>query len=146
MSLKIKQGDTVQMLSGKDRGKQGRVLEARPRDNKVIVENLNLMKRHQKPRPMRVGSLQVGHTSITFDTETAAGRSTMPPGAICVPPIREASRIGRGFWWRFIRFRFSTMTLPSRGRASRTRPCLPRSLPVSICTVSPFLIFNWVAI
>ena len=52
-TLKIKQGDTVQMLSGKDRGKQGRVLEARPRDNKVLVENLNLMKRHQKPRPMR---------------------------------------------------------------------------------------------
>src|SRR5215468_4183011 len=42
--------------------------------------------------------------------------------------------------------RFSTITLPSRGRASRTRPCLPRSLPVSICTVSPFLIFSCVAI
>ena len=40
--MKIKKGDIVQMLAGKDRGKQGRVLEARPRDGKVIVENLNV--------------------------------------------------------------------------------------------------------
>ena len=52
-TLKIKKGDTVHMLSGKDRGKQGRVVEARPRDGKVIVENLNMMKKHQKPRPIR---------------------------------------------------------------------------------------------
>src|SRR3954451_1038065 len=43
-------------------------------------------------------------------------------------------------------FRFSTITFWSRGRASRTRPCFPRSLPVSMWTVSPFLIFIFVAI
>src|SRR5476651_523364 len=95
---------------------------------------------------MRVGSLHVGQTSITFETETADARSMMPPGAICVPPMRFASRIGRGFWCRFIMFRFSTSTFPSRGRASRIRPCFPRSFPESIWTVSPFLIFNDVAI
>ena len=52
-TMRIKKGDLVQVLSGKDRGKQGRVLEARPRDRRVIVENLNLAKRHTKPRPMR---------------------------------------------------------------------------------------------
>src|SRR5215470_18675732 len=91
---------------------------------------------------MRVGSLHVGQTTITFDTFTAEARSMIPPGIICAPPMRLASRIGRGFWCRFWMFRFSTITLPSRGRASRTRPCLPRSLPVSICTVSPFFTFN----
>src|SRR5215470_18364926 len=95
---------------------------------------------------MRVGSLHVGQTTITFDTFTAEARSMIPPGIICAPPMRLASRIGRGFWCRFWMLRFSTITLPSRGRASRTRPCLPRSLPVSICTVSPFLIFSCVAI
>ena len=48
-TLKLKKGDTVQMLAGKDRGKQGRILEARPRDGKVIVENLNMQTKHQKP-------------------------------------------------------------------------------------------------
>ena len=41
-AMKVKKGDIVQMLAGKDRGKQGRVLDARPRDGKVIVENLNV--------------------------------------------------------------------------------------------------------
>ena len=40
--MKIKKGDTVQMLTGKDRGKQGRVVQAHPREGKVIVENLNI--------------------------------------------------------------------------------------------------------
>jgi large subunit ribosomal protein L24 len=51
--LKIKKGDLVQVLSGKDRGKQGHVLEARPKEGRVIVENLNVVKRHMRPRPMR---------------------------------------------------------------------------------------------
>jgi large subunit ribosomal protein L24 len=60
MSIKVKKGDLVQMLAGKDRGKQGRVLDARPREGKVIVENLNIMRRHQKPRPIRDSSRMGG--------------------------------------------------------------------------------------
>src|SRR5437867_4305912 len=48
--MKIRKGDLVQVLSGKDRGKQGRVIEADPVKQRVIVENLNLVKRHRKPR------------------------------------------------------------------------------------------------
>ena len=52
-----------------------------------------------------------------------------PPGIIVVPPMRLASRIGRGLVCRLTTFRFSTITRRSDGRASITRPCLPRSLP-----------------
>ena len=52
-AMKIKKGDLVQVLSGKDRGKQGRILESRPNEGRVIVENLNMIKRHMRPRPMR---------------------------------------------------------------------------------------------
>ena len=48
-TMKVKKGDLVQMLAGKDRGKQGRVIDALPREGRVIVENLNLVKRHRKP-------------------------------------------------------------------------------------------------
>jgi large subunit ribosomal protein L24 len=51
--MKVKKGDLVQMLAGKDRGKQGHVIDARPADGKVVIENLNLATRHQKPRPIR---------------------------------------------------------------------------------------------
>jgi len=52
-TMRIRKGDLVHVLSGKDRGKQGRVIDARPKDRKVIVENLNLVKRHTKPRPIQ---------------------------------------------------------------------------------------------
>src|SRR5512132_4360071 len=53
MAMKVKKGDLVQVVSGKDRGKRGRTLEARPNEGRVIVENLNMIKRHTRPRPMR---------------------------------------------------------------------------------------------
>jgi len=54
-TMRIKKGDLVQVLAGKDRGKQGRVLDARPRDRSVIVENINIAKRHTKPRQRSSG-------------------------------------------------------------------------------------------
>jgi len=58
--LKVKKGDLVQILSGKDRGKQGRVIEARPGERRVIVENLNIVKRHTRPRPIKDSSRMGG--------------------------------------------------------------------------------------
>jgi large subunit ribosomal protein L24 len=52
-TMRIRKGDLVHVLSGKDRGKQGRVIDARPKDRKVIVENINIVKRHTKPRPIQ---------------------------------------------------------------------------------------------
>ena len=49
-SLKIKKNDTVVILSGKDKGKKGKVLVAQPRENKVIVEKVNVAPCHTKPR------------------------------------------------------------------------------------------------
>ena len=48
--LKIKKGDRVVVLSGKDKGKEGVVTQALPRDGKVVVEGVNTAKRHQKAR------------------------------------------------------------------------------------------------
>ncbi|RJQ36014.1 50S ribosomal protein L24 [Candidatus Parcubacteria bacterium] len=48
--LKIKTGDTVQLLSGKERGKRGKVIGAFPRTGLVVVEGLNLKKRHRRSR------------------------------------------------------------------------------------------------
>lgn len=48
--MKIKKGDMVKMLAGKDSGKTGKVLQAVPQDKKVVVEGLNIVKKHAKPR------------------------------------------------------------------------------------------------
>ncbi len=49
-SLKIRKGDRVVILSGKDKGKEGVVESARPNDKKVVVEGINTAKRHRKAR------------------------------------------------------------------------------------------------
>ena len=46
--MRIKKGDTVVVLAGKDKGKQGTVLKAMPKEDKVIVEGVNVQTKHQK--------------------------------------------------------------------------------------------------
>ena len=48
--MKIKKGDKVRVLAGKDRGKEGEVMFAFPAKNTVIVEGVNLVKKHQRPQ------------------------------------------------------------------------------------------------
>ena len=48
--MKIKKGDTVQVLSGNDKGKTGEVLEVIPKTSRVIVKGVNIRKKHVKPR------------------------------------------------------------------------------------------------
>tara|TARA_Y100000996_G_scaffold333704_1_gene270080 strand:- start:138 stop:440 length:303 start_codon:yes stop_codon:yes gene_type:complete len=48
--VKIKKGDTVKVISGKDAGKQGKVLQAFPKKGTVLVEGVNVTKKHQKPQ------------------------------------------------------------------------------------------------
>ena len=50
MSMNVKKGDTVVVLSGQDRGKQGKVLGTVPADGKVVVEGINMVTCHVKPR------------------------------------------------------------------------------------------------
>jgi large subunit ribosomal protein L24 len=50
MALKIRRDDEVVVISGKDRGKTGRVLRVDPKKSKVYVEGLNIVKRHQRPQ------------------------------------------------------------------------------------------------
>ena len=50
--MKIKKGDRVRVLSGKDRGKEGVVMRAMPAEGKVIVDGVNIAKKHQKPTRM----------------------------------------------------------------------------------------------
>jgi len=48
--MKIKPGDNILIISGKDRKKTGKVLEVFPKDNRLIVEGLNIVKKHVKPK------------------------------------------------------------------------------------------------
>ncbi|MGN1338585.1 MAG: 50S ribosomal protein L24 [Candidatus Coprovivens sp.] len=56
--MKVKVGDNVKILAGKDRGKEGKIIKTLKKDNKVVVEGINMIKKHVKPNRMNeVGSI-----------------------------------------------------------------------------------------
>jgi large subunit ribosomal protein L24 len=54
--VKVKKGDTVEVIAGKDKGARGKVIQAMPRDNKVIVEGVNRVKKHTRIRTTQRGA------------------------------------------------------------------------------------------
>jgi large subunit ribosomal protein L24 len=51
--LKIRKGDTVEVITGKDLGRRGQVLQSLPAEGRLIVEHINIAKRHSRPRPVK---------------------------------------------------------------------------------------------
>jgi large subunit ribosomal protein L24 len=95
--MKIRKGDLVQVLSGKDRGKQGRIIEADPRKRRVLVENLNVVKKHRKPRPMKDSS-RMGQTQIQPGgvIDLAAPLPVSSVMVVC-PTCNRPTRVGYEF-------------------------------------------------
>ncbi len=55
--LKIKKGDKVVVITGRDRGKSGEVLQVLPKEDRLLVQGVNLVKRHQRPGPGNPGGI-----------------------------------------------------------------------------------------
>ena len=93
-TMKVKKGDVVHVLRGKDAGKKGRVLEALPKEGRVVVENINVVKRHTRPKPMRDSS-RMGGTQMTPGgvIEKAAPVSVANVMVVC-PTCNRPTRIG----------------------------------------------------
>ena len=79
-TMKIKKGDVVHVLRGKDAGKEGRVLESLPKQGRVVVENINVVKRHRRPRPIS-------------NTTGMGGPSIVPGGIIELPAPLPVSNV-----------------------------------------------------
>ena len=81
----VRKGDTVLVTSGKDRGKQGKVLRVNPIKGTAVVERLNMLKKHTKPNPQK--NVQGG----ILDRESPIRMSNLQ--VIC-PSCGEATRTG----------------------------------------------------
>ena len=82
--LHVKTGDTVVMLSGKDKGQKGKVLEVSPKEGKVIVEGINMVSKHAKPK-------KAGDPSGIIKAESAVYACKVQ--VIC-PKCKKPTRIG----------------------------------------------------
>ncbi len=109
-TMNVKKGDLVQVLAGKDRGKQGRVIEARPRHRSVLVENLNQIKRHTKPRPVRDASRMGGTQIIPGGIIEKASPLDVSNVMVVCPTCRQPTRVGH-------------KVKEIKGRAVRVRVC-----------------------
>ncbi|WP_334015712.1 50S ribosomal protein L24 [Alteromonas sp. S167] len=88
MANKIRRDDEVVVLAGKDKGKQGKVLRVLMADNRVIVEGINLVKKHTKPNP------QLGVAGGIVEKEASIHVSNV---AIVNPATGKADRVGFRF-------------------------------------------------
>ena len=80
LKLKIKKGDQVVVLSGDDKGKTGEVVKAMPKEGKVVVQGINLVKRHTKPSQTSAGGIITKeapiHVSNVALVDSNSGKAT----------------------------------------------------------------------
>jgi large subunit ribosomal protein L24 len=93
-TLKIKKGDVVHVLRGKDRGKEGRVIETLPKDGRVLVENINVIKRHQRPKPIQNASRMGGASIIPGGIIEKPAPLPVSNVMVVCPTCRKPTRVG----------------------------------------------------
>ena len=86
MGMKLKTDDNVIVISGKDKGKTGKILRVDPSKDRVYVEGVNIIKRHTRPNPARPNA-QVG----VIESEGPVHVSNV---ALLDPKDRKATRVG----------------------------------------------------
>jgi len=85
--MNIKKGDTVKILVGKDKGKTGKVLMSLPKEDKLVVEGINVLKKHQKSRksgqkgqvleramPIHISNVMLSSTSVKKSKTAVKGK------------------------------------------------------------------------
>ncbi len=81
-ATRIKKGDTVVIISGKDKGREGKILTVYPKEARILVEGINMRKRHRRPR--RAGE----KGSIIQVATPLASAKAMPKCSNCGKPTR----------------------------------------------------------
>jgi large subunit ribosomal protein L24 len=92
-TLKVRKGDTVQVMKGKDRGKQGRVLEANPKLGRVLIENVNMIipgGRIEQAAPVPVSNVMVVCPTCKRPTRVGTHLRTVKDKTIRVRVCRNA--------------------------------------------------------
>ena len=100
MAAKFKKGDTVTVLAGKDKGKQGEILRVLRQDSRLLVQGVNMVKRHTRPSQTTQGGIvekeasihvsNVSHIDPNSDEATRVGFKMMEDGS----KVRFAKRSG----------------------------------------------------
>src|SRR5690242_6910985 len=97
VKLKVKKGDTVEVISGKDKGKRGEILVAMPKENKVFVQGANIMVKHMKDRPSnRPGAAGMNQVQKGGRIEKEAPLFVSKVMVVC-PSCHRPTRVGYAY-------------------------------------------------
>lgn len=95
MGLRIKKGDQVVVLAGKDKGRTGKVIQTLPKENAVIVDGVNVVTKHQRPKQVSRATAASQTGRIQKPAPLAAAK-VMLVCPRCEKPSRVGSGVGEG--------------------------------------------------
>ena len=93
MAAKIKKGDKVVVLSGRDRGRSGEVIEVRPRDERALVRGINMVKRHQKQTAQQEGGIISKESTIHLSNLALADPKDGKPTRVGFKIMADGRRV-----------------------------------------------------
>ena len=95
--MKIKKGDQVIVLAGKDKGKKGEVLSAHPTESRVVVQGVNVVKKHQKPTQFAPGGIEEKELPIHVSNVALVDPKTGKPTKVGFKILKDGkkSRVAR---------------------------------------------------
>jgi large subunit ribosomal protein L24 len=96
MAAKIKKGDKVVVLTGRDKGRTGEVIEVRPKDDRVLVRGVNMVSRHQRQTPAQQGGIIRKEAAIHISNVALADPKDGKPTRVGFKIIKEGKvRVAR---------------------------------------------------
>jgi large subunit ribosomal protein L24 len=91
---KIKKDDKVKIIAGKDRGKIGKVLKVEGKKNRIVVENINMVKRHQRPSAQsKQGGIVEGEASIHCSNVMLMCNKCMTPTRVKTTRLEDGKKV-----------------------------------------------------
>lgn len=91
--LKIKKGDEVIVLTGRDKGKKGSVLKVLPKESRVVVQGVNVVKRHQRPTRMEAGGIVEKEASIHVSNVAVADPKSGKPSRVGFKQLEGGKKV-----------------------------------------------------
>ncbi|ABV73788.1 50S ribosomal protein L24 [Rickettsia canadensis str. McKiel] len=93
IKLKVKKGDEVIVITGKHKGKKGKILKVFPEDSKVIVAGVNLVKKHTKPNQMSEGGIRTKELPIHISNIAHIDPKTGRPTKVVFKFLEDGSKV-----------------------------------------------------
>ena len=94
MAAKIRKGDRVQVLTGRDKGRRGEVIAVLPKENRALVQGVNLVKRHQKPQGLnQPGGIQEKEAPIHLSNIALIDPKTDKPTRVGFAALADGKKV-----------------------------------------------------